>query len=42
MKKLILHIPHTSVNIPILEGYIQDADKIQNELMIPKVNANPI
>jgi N-formylglutamate deformylase len=33
MKKLILHIPHSSVNIPILEGFIQDADKIQNELI---------
>jgi N-formylglutamate deformylase len=33
MKKLILHIPHSSVNIPILEGYIQDAHEIQNELI---------
>ena len=33
MKKLILHIPHSSVNMPILDGYIQDADKIQNELI---------
>lgn len=33
MKKLILHIPHSSVNIPLLDGYIQDADKIQNELI---------
>jgi N-formylglutamate amidohydrolase len=32
MKKLILHIPHSSVNIPILDGYKQDADKIRNEL----------
>lgn len=33
MKKLILHIPHSSVNIPLLDGYIQDADKIHNELI---------
>jgi N-formylglutamate amidohydrolase len=33
MKKLILHIPHSSVNMPLLDGYIQDADKIQNELI---------
>lgn len=33
MKKLILHIPHSAVNIPLLDGYIQDADKIQNELI---------
>ena len=33
MKKLILHIPHSSVNIPLLDGYIKDADKINNELV---------
>jgi len=33
MKKLILHIPHSSVNMPLLDGYIQDADKIYNELI---------
>ena len=33
MKKLILHIPHSYVNIPLLDGYIQDADKIHNELV---------
>jgi len=33
MKKLILHIPHSSVNMPLLDGYSQDADKIQNELI---------
>ena len=33
MKKLILHIPHSSVNIPLLDGYIQNADKIHNELI---------
>jgi hypothetical protein len=34
MKKLILHIPHSSVYIPLLDGYVQDADKIHNELLI--------
>lgn len=33
MKKLILHIPHSSINIPILEGYIQDSDKVYNEII---------
>ena len=33
MKKIILHIPHSSVNIPLLDGYIQNADKIHNELI---------
>ena len=33
MKKLILHIPHSSVIMPLLDGYIQDADKIHNELI---------
>jgi N-formylglutamate deformylase len=33
MKKIILHIPHSSVNMPLLDGYIQDADKIHNELI---------
>jgi N-formylglutamate amidohydrolase len=33
MKKLILHIPHSSLNMPHLDGYIQDADKIHNELI---------
>ena len=33
MKKLILHIPHSSVNILILDGYIQDDYKIHNELI---------
>jgi N-formylglutamate deformylase len=33
MKKLILHIPHSSVNIPLLDGYVQAADKINNELI---------
>jgi len=33
MKKLILHIPHSSTNIPSLEGYVADANKIQNEIV---------
>jgi N-formylglutamate amidohydrolase len=33
MKKLILHIPHSSVIMPLLDGYIQDVDKIHNELI---------
>ena len=33
MKKLILHIPHSSINMPLLDGYIIDADKIHNELV---------
>lgn len=33
MKKLILHIPHTSVNMPLLDGYVQDDYKIHNELI---------
>lgn len=33
MKKLILHIPHSSVNMPLLDGYIQDTDKIHKELI---------
>ena len=33
MKKILLHIPHSSVNMPLLDGYIQDADKIHNELI---------
>jgi N-formylglutamate deformylase len=32
MKKILLHIPHSSLNMPLLDGYIQDADKIHNEL----------
>ena len=33
MKKLILHIPHSSTNIPFLDGYIDDKNKIQNEII---------
>jgi N-formylglutamate deformylase len=33
MKKLILHIPHSSTNIPSIEGYVDDKTKIQNEII---------
>lgn len=33
MKKLILHIPHSSTNIPSLEGYVDDETKIENEII---------
>jgi N-formylglutamate deformylase len=33
MKKIILHIPHSSTNIPSLEGYIDDKTKIENEII---------
>jgi N-formylglutamate deformylase len=33
MKKLILHIPHSSTNIPSLKGYVDDKTKIQNEII---------
>ena len=33
MKKLILHIPHSSTTIPSLEGYINDKTKIENEII---------
>ena len=33
MKKLILHIPHSSTNIPSLEGYVDDKTKIENEII---------
>jgi N-formylglutamate deformylase len=33
MKKLILHIPHSSTNIPSLEGYVNDRTKIENEII---------
>ena len=32
-KKIILHIPHSSVNMPISDGYIDDANRINNELI---------
>ena len=33
MKKLILHIPHSSTNMPFLDGYVDDENKIQNEIV---------
>lgn len=33
MKKLILHIPHSSTEIPIFDGYIASIDKIQKEII---------
>jgi N-formylglutamate amidohydrolase len=33
MKKLILHIPHSSTIIPILDGYVSSYDKIQQEII---------
>jgi N-formylglutamate deformylase len=33
LKKIILHIPHSSVNIAISDGYVDDANRINNELI---------
>lgn len=33
MKKLILHIPHSSTNFPFMEGYISDNNKIEQEII---------
>jgi len=33
MKNLILHIPHSSTSIPLMDGYIENKDKIHNELI---------
>ena len=32
MRKLILHIPHSSTNIPFFDGYIDDKQKITKEI----------
>ena len=32
-KKLILHIPHSSTNIPLLEGYIVDKSTLEKEIL---------
>ncbi|MEN8775635.1 MAG: N-formylglutamate amidohydrolase [Polaribacter sp.] len=32
MRKLILHIPHSSTNIPFFDGYIDDKEKITKEI----------
>lgn len=33
MKKLILHIPHSAINIPLKEGYILDNKILENEIL---------
>ena len=33
MKKLVLHIPHSSTEIPILDGYVSSQEKIQQEIL---------
>lgn len=33
MKQLILHIPHSSSEIPLLDGYVSSNDKIQQEII---------
>ena len=33
MRKLVLHIPHSSTEIPILDGYVSSHDEIQQEIV---------
>jgi N-formylglutamate amidohydrolase len=33
MKKLVLHIPHSSTKIPLLDGYVSTQDEIQDEII---------
>lgn len=33
MRKLVLHIPHSSTEIPILDGYVSSHDEIQQEII---------
>jgi N-formylglutamate deformylase len=33
MKKLVLHIPHSSTEIPLLDGYVSTQDEIQDEII---------
>ena len=33
MKKLVLHIPHSSTEIPLLDGYVSSQDEIQEEII---------
>lgn len=33
MKQLILHIPHASIKIPFLDGFIDDMDIINSEIL---------
>jgi N-formylglutamate amidohydrolase len=32
-KKIILHIPHSSTIIPLLEGYVADAISLEKEIL---------
>ena len=33
MKKLILHIPHSSTEIPLFDGYLSSQEKINQEII---------
>jgi N-formylglutamate deformylase len=33
MKKLVLHIPHSSTEIPLFDGYVSTKDEIQDEII---------
>jgi N-formylglutamate deformylase len=33
MKKLVLHIPHSSTELPLLDGYVSTKDEIQDEIV---------
>lgn len=33
MKKLVLHIPHSSSELPLLDGYVSTKDEIQDEIV---------
>jgi N-formylglutamate deformylase len=33
MRKLVLHIPHSSTEIPLLDGYVSTPDEIQQEII---------
>jgi N-formylglutamate amidohydrolase len=33
MRKLVLHIPHSSTEIPLLDGYVSSQDEIQDEII---------
>lgn len=32
-KKLILHIPHSSINIPFMDGYVVDYETLEKEML---------
>lgn len=36
MHRVILHIPHSSTNIPFREGYVALEEQIQNEILNDK------